>query len=120
MRKKTSKKNKITKGGSPNGADGSTSVRSSLTPLTQALLTIKSSDEMSNFFEDLCTPNEWKSICDRWLVAQLIRQGVSYRKIYDLTGVSTATITRVGRSLTEGSGYEALLAKLDENSGTDI
>ena len=91
----------------------SSSINSSLSPLADALLKIDSADEMSKFFKDLCTPNEWKSICDRWIVAQLVDQGVSYRKIYDLTGVSTATITRVGRSLNEGEGYRGLLTKIE-------
>ena len=93
-------------------------LRTELTELGEAIFEIESPKEISNFFKDLCTPSEWKAICDRWLVAQLVSQGISYRKIYELTGVSTATITRVGRALNEGSGYQGLFRKLMDKSGS--
>ena len=84
---------------------------SGVVALGDALLRIENVDEVSGFFRDLCTPNEWKTISDRWLVAQLVAQNVPYRKINEMTGVSTATITRVGRALHEGTGYQRLMAK---------
>jgi TrpR-related protein YerC/YecD len=90
-------------------------VESKLTPLVEALSLVNQPGGLLEVFEDLCTPNEWKSICDRWLVAQLISQGISYRKIYEITGVSTATITRVGRALSEGKGYTSLINKIEKN-----
>lgn len=80
-----------------------------LKSLNDVISKVNDPDVLSDVFVDLFTPAEWKAICDRWLVAQLVNQGVSYRKIYDITGVSTATITRVGRALNEGQGYKALL-----------
>lgn len=85
-------------------------------PLKKALLELSDVEAISNFFRDLCTPTEWKSICDRWDVAQLISRGITYRKIREITGVSTATITRVGRALNEGTGYEALIGAIRRNS----
>ena len=89
---------------------------STLSPLVDMLALVSDPKELENVFRDLCSPNEWKSICDRWLVAQLLNQGISYRKIYELTGVSTATITRVARALSEGEGYSNLLKKNEQKT----
>lgn len=75
-----------------------------LTQLIKVLQTLGSEEEFSKFFADLCTPAELKSMADRWRVACLLNQRLSYRSIYEKTGVSTATITRVARSLTYGAG----------------
>jgi TrpR-related protein YerC/YecD len=80
-----------------------------LRTLEEALVLIEEPQGFVRLFRDLCTPGEWKSISDRWKVVQLVKQKISYRKIYELTGVSTATITRVSRALQEGDGYEDLL-----------
>ena len=77
--------------------------------LEEALVLIEEPQGFVRLFKDLCTPGEWKSISDRWKVVQLVEQRISYRKIYEMTGVSTATITRVSRALQEGEGYKALL-----------
>jgi TrpR-related protein YerC/YecD len=83
-----------------------------LTELYEALQSIRSIDEFSRFFEDLCTPAELRSMADRWRVAKLLDQGLSYRVINEKTGVSTATITRVARSLTYGTGgYRMVLQR---------
>lgn len=59
------------------------------------------------FFLDLCTPTELKALSDRWQVARLIKTGKNYRDIAAKTGASTATVTRVARSLKFGTGgYE--------------
>ncbi|NQZ02098.1 MAG: helix-turn-helix domain-containing protein [Bdellovibrionales bacterium] len=74
--------------------------------------------EARAFLQDLCTPKELESLSDRWRVAQLIDKGMSYRDIAEKTSVSTATITRVGRSLKYGEkGYHwALAQKKSSNS----
>lgn len=81
-------------------------------PLEKAVVMLEEPVAVSQFFEDLCTPAEWKAICERWKVAQLIARGVSYREISKQLGVSTATITRVGRALNLGTGYSRLLTKM--------
>ena len=81
--------------------------------LFEAVLQLKNTDECARFFTDLCTPNELAALPDRWKVARLLEEGIAYRKIQELTGVSTATITRVARSLLHGeSGYRLVLDRL--------
>lgn len=83
-----------------------------LDELIQAILALQSREEAQAFFKDLCTPTELAALADRWWVARLLDQGLPYRSIYERTGVSTATVTRVARSLTHGeNGYRALLER---------
>jgi TrpR-related protein YerC/YecD len=64
------------------------------------------------FLDDLCTPSELSAMAERWRVAQLLEEGIPYREIYEKTGVSTATVTRVARALASGAGgYRAALAR---------
>lgn len=79
--------------------------------LYEALLKLESVEECQKLFADLCTPSEIESMSDRWLVAQLLTEGIPYRSIYEKTGVSTATVTRVARSLEYGEGYRLLLQR---------
>ena len=80
--------------------------------LGRAFLAMKNVDELHAFLIDLCTPEELRSLSERWRVAKLLDQGIPYRKIQKLTGVSTATITRVGRALLQGEGgYQSALQK---------
>ena len=81
-----------------------TPAKSLQTELFKALLVLKTPEECQKFFVDLCTPAELIALAERWRVAQLVEQEIPYRKINELTGVSTATITRVARSLDYGSG----------------
>lgn len=68
---------------------------------------------MQAFLRDLCTPAELEAMADRWRVVPLLRKGVPYREIYDLTGVSVTTIGRVARSLEHGAGgYAVALERL--------
>jgi TrpR-related protein YerC/YecD len=58
---------------------------------------------------------ELVAMADRWRVARLVAKEIPYRKIYEKTGVSTATVTRVARSLARGEGgYQLLLDRLDD------
>jgi TrpR-related protein YerC/YecD len=79
--------------------------------LYRAILSLKDLDECERFFEDLCTPAELTALSDRWRVAKLLGDGVPYREIYERTGVSTATVTRVARALTYGEGYRVVLGR---------
>lgn len=74
-----------------------------------AISRLKTADRIGRFLEDLCTPAEIDSMADRWQVAQLLVQNVPYRTIYEKTGTSTATVTRVARALKTGQGYRGLL-----------
>lgn len=73
---------------------------------------LRTPDECRQFFRDLCTPSEIRSFADRWLVAKTVDKGIPYRKVQEITGVSTATITRVARHLSHGSGgYRSMLQR---------
>ena len=72
--------------------------------LFAAVITLKSVGECRNFFKDLCTPAELQALVDRWQVVEYLEQGLPYRKIHDLTGVSVTTIGRVARFLSDGFG----------------
>jgi len=83
-----------------------------LNQLCQALAKLGSAEDITMFLEDLCTPAEVQAMADRWHVAQLLQEGIPYRKINELSGVSTATITRVARCIAYGAGgYKAALSK---------
>jgi TrpR-related protein YerC/YecD len=76
--------------------------------LCEAVLTLKSADEVRRFFLDLCTPAELQAMADRWLVVRMLRKGHAYREIHAETGVSVTTIGRVARFLEQGNGGYAL------------
>ena len=81
--------------------------------LFRAILQLQSEEECYNFFEDICTINELHSIAQRWEVARLLDQNVTYNEIAQQTGASTATISRVNRCLNYGAGgYRAVLERL--------
>ena len=78
--------------------------------LVDAILTLQTRDEAAAFFRDLCTRRELEEMCSRWAVVRLLDEGGrSYREIHDLTGVSTATITRINQWLQHGTGGYRLL-----------
>ncbi len=70
----------------------------------KALLTLKSVDECRDFFEDVCTVQELKSISQRFVVAKMLDEQKVYSEIVAATGASTATVSRVKRSLYNGNG----------------
>ena len=72
--------------------------------LFRAVISLRSEEEARSFFKDLCTPAELQALVDRWQVVALLEQGLPYRRIHDLTGVSVTTIGRVARFLTDGFG----------------
>ena len=82
--------------------------------LFEAVLSLKSKQECYAFFEDLCTVTELKGLSQRLEVARLLRQGITYAEIAAQTGASTATISRVNRSLAYGSdGYRIVFERLE-------
>lgn len=72
--------------------------------LFEAVLTLESVEECYMFFEDLCTISELMSISQRMKVASLLRDKHTCHDISELTGASTATISRVNRCLNYGTG----------------
>ena len=86
--------------------------------LFRALVSLANTRECGNFLRDLCTPAELQALVDRWQVVQLLQEGLPYRRIHDLTGVSVTTIGRVARFLTDGfGGYQAALDRTGSQAG---
>ena len=84
--------------------------------LFSAILCLKTKEECYTFFEDVCTINELLSLSQRFEVAKMLRQRKTYLEISDKTGASTATISRVNRSLEYGNdGYEMIFNRLKED-----
>lgn len=83
--------------------------------LFDCILSLQSMDECYDFFEDLCTVNELQAISQRIVVAKMLSEKRVYSDIVKETGASTATISRVNRSLQFGcNGYEKLFARVAE------
>ena len=79
------------------------------------LKTVKTVDECKQFFDDLCTVTELQAMEQRYQVAQYLDAGLIYNDILEKTGASSATISRVNRSLQYGNGgYEIVFARLRE------
>ena len=72
--------------------------------LYRAILTLKDEEEVYRFFQDLCTVTELRAMEQRFDVAVLLNQGMIYNDILERTGASSATISRVNRSLAFGHG----------------
>ncbi len=83
--------------------------------LFQAVLSLNSMEECYNFFEDLCTAQELKAMSQRIVVAKMLSEHKVYNDIVAKTGASTATISRVNRSLMYGNdGYSVVFDRLDQ------
>ena len=81
--------------------------------LFQAILCLQTQEECYDFFEDLCTVNELLSLSQRFEVASMLKQHNTYLEIAEKTGASTATISRVNRSLNYGNdGYDLIFDRL--------
>ena len=78
--------------------------------LFEAILSLETEEECYRFFDDLCTIGELQAMTQRLQVARLLREGRTFTQISDETGVSSATITRVNKCISYGSGgYELAL-----------
>ena len=83
--------------------------------LYKAIMQLQDEQECYEFFQDLCTVSELRSMEQRFEVASLLNDGMIYNEILERTGASSATISRVNRSLSGGSGgYEAYFSRLNE------
>ena len=84
--------------------------------LYKAILMLESVDECRRFFDDLCTITELTSMEQRFNVAYCLHKGMVYSKILEEAGASSATISRVNRSLQNGAGgYGIIFDRLDES-----
>jgi TrpR-related protein YerC/YecD len=83
--------------------------------LCDAILSLETREEVYRFFEDICTINEIKDLEQRLQVAKMLKQKRTYLDIASTTGASTATISRVNRSLSYGNeGYNLVFERLND------
>ena len=81
--------------------------------LFDAILSLQNREECYTFFEDVCTVNELLSLSQRFEVAKMLRDQKTYLDIAEKTGASTATISRVNRSLNYGNdGYDMVFSRM--------
>lgn len=80
--------------------------------LFKAVLTLEDHNECAEFFEDICTPKELQAISQRFAVAKMLSEGRVYNDIVEETGASTATISRVSRTMSVG--FKKALERLDK------
>ncbi len=88
--------------------------------LFDAVLTLKTREDCYKFFEDVCTIKELLAMAQRYEVALMLEKKMTYLDIAEKTGASTATISRVNRSLTYGEdGYAMVFERLKEEQEND-
>lgn len=81
----------------------------------EVILALETVDECYSFFDDLCTVNEMKTIFQRFKVAKMLYNKNTYHEIEEETGASTATISRVKRSLNYGNDmYDVIFTRMKE------
>jgi len=103
-----------------NSVEGGTTMNSKIRDkntdfLFKAILTLKDIDECYRFFEDLCTVAEIKAMSQRIVVAKMLSDKKVYSDIVAATGASTATISRVNRSLIYGcDAYKMVFSRMEQ------
>ena len=86
--------------------------RDDIDVLFDAILSLEDQEDCYRFFEDLCTINEIHAMAQRWQVAKLLDENRKYKEIEEITGASTATISRINKCLLYGAeGYRRVLDK---------
>ena len=88
--------------------------------LFDAILSLENKEECYRFFEDVCTVNELLSLSQRYEVARMLRAQKTYLDIAEKTGASTATISRVNRSLNYGNdGYDMVFGRVSVDDDSE-
>ena len=83
--------------------------------LIKALLLVNTAEEMAYFLRDLMTPAELREFGNRWKAARMLAEGKSYNRVIDETNLSSRTVRRIKRWLTEGmGGYELVIRRLNK------
>lgn len=86
-----------------------------LDELFDAILSLKTREELYYFFNDLATVSETQAFAQRFIVAKMLSEGRTYQEIEEKTTASTATISRVRRSIDYGSGgYEIVFNRINK------
>lgn len=87
--------------------------------LIEAVLALGDRESAARFLRDLCTIGELQAMSQRWAVARLLDEGKHYAEVSQLTGASTATITRIASWLHHGEGgYREALDRARTSAGT--
>ena len=84
--------------------------------LYETILKLKDLDECTRFFQDLCTPIELRSMEQRFEVAVELERGAVYSEVLERTGASSATVSRVRRSMLDG-GAGGVMRKVIAREG---
>ena len=88
--------------------------------LAEAMLLLQTREEALLFFEDIFTVKELQAVAQRLAVAKMLKNRVTYQEIAEKTGASTATISRVNRSLSYGAGgYQLVLGRMPQDEDAD-
>lgn len=88
--------------------------------LFEAILLLETKEECYRFFQDLATVAEIKALAQRLEVARMLEEDITYNKIAEITGASSATISRVKRCLNYGAdGYKMILQRLAEQKAKE-
>ena len=83
--------------------------------LCEAILSLENMEEVHSFLCDVCSHAELKAITQRLVVAKMLSEDCVYNKIIEETGASTATISRVNRSLNYGNdGYDMVFERMNK------
>jgi len=89
--------------------------------LFRAIISLKSVKEAEEFFRDLCTIEEIREMSDRWQIARMVNQGLSYREIAEKLAVSTTTVVRVASWLYNGAGgYRLILDRQNTHHNSSL
>ena len=81
--------------------------------LFEAILSLNNLEECYKFFEDALTPREILDIAQRLKAAEMLKAGKSYNEVCSVTGMSTATVSRVSKALESGAGgYEIVMKRM--------
>ena len=82
----------------------------------KAILLLKDEEECYSFFRDVCTQTELRAMEQRFEVARLLTKGMVYNEILERTGASSATISRVARSLNDSTGgYDRVFERMNDD-----
>ena len=87
----------------------------------KAILTLETVDECIKFFDDLCSVTELRALEQRFQVAGLLYNGMIYSEILDRTGASSATVSRVNRSIQYGEGgYDIVFKRMEKEDNESV
>ena len=92
----------------------------SLWSLFEVVVRLRNTQECGDFFRDLCTLTELEAMAERWQIVQLVARQMPYRKISEVTGASTATITRIAHWYQHGEGgYRMAIERIAQFESKD-